>query len=175
MTLGKAANIATIALALFAALLLLERRFVDAPRTAAATNGARPLTHLIGQTFPLVTPSNRVDRQIVLVLSTKCGFCQESVPFYREIQSIAAREPRKVIRLAALFHQPLNEGRIYLETNGLTAFEAATIDPGELSRIGIPGTPAVVILNENGVVLKSWMGLLSERDRTDIVEHVNAL
>src|SRR5262245_50212126 len=118
MSLAKAANIATIILAFVAAVLLVERRFVVTsafPRAAASLPPSLP--HLIGKTFSLVPQSGqKPNTQVVLILSTKCRFCKESIPLYREISKLAIAEHGKKIRIVALFHESFDDGRAYLQS-----------------------------------------------------------
>jgi len=97
------------------------------------------------------------ERTVLLALSTKCGFCTESAPFYQQIEQ---QKPSKV-RLVAVLPQPVADGKSYLAGLNVKIDEVAQ---AALASIQVSGTPTLLLVDKNGVVENLWVGKLSERD-----------
>jgi hypothetical protein len=107
----------------------------------------------------------------LLVLSTKCRFCTESVPFYRRLlRSEVVQQGRLSLGVVSL--QPVDEMRRYLAANDL-AIER--VIPGSLLGLRVRGTPTLVLLNETGVVESSWVGRLNDVQENDFAEATRRL
>ncbi len=96
------------------------------------------------------------ERSFLFVLSTRCHFCSESAPLYRQIASIA-RE-RGNIRLIAALPQESAEAAQYLQDLRLSVDKLVQVQP---MVIGARGTPTLVLLDRTGVVQDTWFGRLS--------------
>jgi len=88
----------------------------------------------------------------VLVLSTKCHFCTESAPFFRDLVTTA--HARKV-RVIAVLPQDRNEAMKYLGSLDLQ-FDGVFSAP--LDRVGAKATPTVLLVGTSGAVLDGWIG-----------------
>lgn len=98
---------------------------------------------------------NKSTRTVVLALSTTCHFCSESAPFYQELQ----QQKRDDVRLVALFPQPVEESHAYLNRLGIGIND---ILQSPLSSVGASGTPTLLLIDNRGAVVDSWVGKLTD-------------
>ena len=98
---------------------------------------------------------SKSDHTLLLALSTTCHFCTESAPFYQKLQ----KEKRDNVRVVALFPQPLQDSRTYLDNLGLNVDE---IVQSPLNSVGASGTPTLLLIDNKGAVINSWVGKLSD-------------
>jgi rhodanese-related sulfurtransferase len=93
------------------------------------------------------------DATLLLVLSTKCTFCAESMPFYKRI--VQETGPRT--RLIALLPQNTSDARQYLQDNGVTIDDVRQLSPGT---VGVSGVPTLILTDSQGAVRDFWFGKL---------------
>ena len=70
---------------------------------------------------------------LVLALSTHCGFCEASAPFYRKLAAFKNSSPARV-RLAAVMPEPKEEIEAYLKKYGIAADAIFSM---QVSQIGV--------------------------------------
>lgn len=92
---------------------------------------------------------------LLLVLSARCKYCTASAPFYRRVVSQGAQAHST--RLVALLPQAPDEGREYLA--GLKV-KIDALQQTDLASVGAKGTPTLILVDANGLVIQSWEGLL---------------
>jgi hypothetical protein len=103
-------------------------------------------------------------KTVVLALQEGCHFCADSAPFYRRlVQQASARN----VKVVALFPDSASGPHEYLAGIDLPIDEVRTVDFGAH---GIRGTPTVVVLGNDGTVLKSWIGRLSSARESEVLE-----
>jgi hypothetical protein len=102
-------------------------------------------------------------KNIVLVLSTTCKYCKESAGFY---QKLARECEGRHVRTIALFPQPVEQARSYLESEGVRVTEIWQAQPGKLN---VEGTPTVLLVDNNGVVQHVWTGKLPASQEKDLL------
>jgi hypothetical protein len=106
------------------------------------------------------------DNTIILFLSTECGYCKASIPFYRSL----AAEPHHAPVFAA-FIQPPSEGSHYLSSVNVHVDQV--ISPRSFVEY-MSATPTLMIVNREGVVTDAWVGYLQPSDQKDILRKVSA-
>ena len=92
-------------------------------------------------------------RTLVLAISTQCHFCTESAPFFQRIE----KERAKDLKLVAVLPQPVDDGRNYLEGEGVHVDD---VKQAALNTIGVNGTPTLLLVDGNGTVAQLWEGKL---------------
>jgi hypothetical protein len=95
------------------------------------------------------------DKNLLLVLSAKCRFCDESVPFYQRLVKEAGHNSKA--RLIAAFPDAENENRRYLREKMIDIPEVRQVSPAS---IGLRGTPALLLIDKGGTIVEEWMGKL---------------
>jgi len=91
-------------------------------------------------------------RTLVLVLSTTCHYCKDSVPFYRKLGTTGTD-----VKMVAVLPQPVTEAQQYLSGEGVHVDEVKQIP---LNNLGVRGTPTLMLVNDVGVVTDVWVGKL---------------
>jgi thiol-disulfide isomerase/thioredoxin len=105
---------------------------------------------------------------LVLALSTHCGFCQESAPFYQKLAAFKNSSPARV-RLATVMTEPKEEIEAYLKKQGIAA-DAVFSMP--VSQIGVKGTPTLLLLDGQNKLIESWVGKLNSQEESEVIAHL---
>ncbi len=165
-----AANIATIVVAILLSVVLVKAFLLPASPpshqalSARATNfiqvGTSLKDRLAGITW------NRNGQTLLFVLSTQCHYCTESAPFFRQIRERAGKD----VKLVGVLPQPVAEAEAYLNGEGVRLDEVKQVS---LDKVGVTGTPTLLLVNSNGIVTQTWVGKLAP-DKQDQVLKVLA-
>lgn len=102
---------------------------------------------------------------LVLVLQKDCRFCSMSAPFYRRLLAEYSGKPNLRI-IAALPHSPAVSER-YLESLNLSV---PVVKEVELAEIKVSATPTLLLLNNEGRVSASWVGMLSRDGEQEVLQ-----
>jgi hypothetical protein len=108
-----------------------------------------------GLSFP------RSRASVLLVISTQCHFCEESLPFYRALST----ELKGKADLLAVLPQPQPEAAAFLHAAHVEATQVATASPMQL---GVTGTPTLLLLDRNGRVQDVWLGRLDDAQQAQV-------
>jgi hypothetical protein len=100
-------------------------------------------------------------RTLVMVISTTCHFCQDSLPFYRKLDAAG-----KDVTTVALLPQPVSESKEYL---GGAEVHVDEIRQVMLNTVGVRGTPILLLVNEAGVVTDVWVGKLQPDQEAQVL------
>lgn len=156
------ANIAIIVLILVVGAVLVKTYLLPGPRETPAEN-------LRGKkVFLRDVDWGKNGQTLLLVLQKGCSFCSESAPFYQRLGREAEAGNTELI---ALLPHDVNTGRRYLDELGariddVRQFQGATL--------GITSTPTLVLVNDEGVVMDSWVGKLSAGEESAVLERLRA-
>ena len=101
-------------------------------------------------------------RTVVLALSTTCHFCSESAPFYQKLQQ---QKPNSV-RLVAVLPEAVEDSRNYLNKLGVNVSD---IVQGSLASVGVSSTPTLLLIDNQGSVIESWVGKLSDSEAASVI------
>jgi len=97
-------------------------------------------------------------RTLILAISSSCHFCTESAPFYKKLI-----ENKRDARLVAVFPQSVDEGLQYLAKLGVSVDE---VKQASLSAINVRGTPTLILVNSDGVIVNEWFGKLAPQEES---------
>jgi hypothetical protein len=128
------ANLATILVSLLLSAVLIKVFLLPQPGPEPNPAQARAGMN-IKQALPGVDWAKN-KRTLVLAISTQCRFCTESAPFFQRIQ----KERPKELRMVAVLPQAVEEGRKYLEGQGV---QVDDVKQATLNAIGVIGTPTI--------------------------------
>jgi hypothetical protein len=101
---------------------------------------------------------------LILVLSTECHFCVESIPFHQELQKAAQNSGD--LGLMAVFPQARSDVEKYEAAHKF--FPSTVVADVGLDQLQVRGTPTLLLVNQQGTVLKHWEGRLSESKQQDV-------
>lgn len=92
---------------------------------------------------------------LLIVVSTKCHFCEESLPFYQKLVPAI----KSKVNVIAVLPQPKPEAEAWLHKPGITGTQIAAASPDS---IGVTGTPTLLLVDGTGKVKSAWIGRLDE-------------
>ena len=155
------ANVAIIGVACLLGVVLVKNYLLRAPSDKSnERQGVGSLANEI-KLDSLNIDWKQNGQTLLLVVSSSCHFCTESAPFYRQLANGHQRT-----RLVAVLPQPIDEGKRYLDRLGFTVDD---IKQASLSSINVTGTPTLMLVNSDGVVVQTWIGKLLEAQEEDVL------
>jgi hypothetical protein len=154
-------NLAVLIVAVALLAVLISALFAS-PRPPAFQRGIRK-----GDAMPSLLAVNyrAAPRTLLLSLSTECGYCQESLPFYRRLID-EQRKDGKNVALVALFRDSETDVNEYKRQNHLEVRSVANVDP---STFRVTGTPTLILVDAEGNVSDVWVGRLSAVDEQQVI------
>jgi len=160
------ANIAIIAVALLLGVAIVKRYFLATPDADKAASGFKEISAGENVQLPDIDWAKN-GQTLVLVLSKNCRFCSESAPFYQKL----VREVVKPggTQLVAVFPHDLSEGKSYLEEIGVSVSE---IKQASFNSMRVRGTPTLLLVNNDGVVVGVWLGKLQPEMETEVLNRL---
>ena len=154
------ANAATIVVSVLLSVVLIK--VFQLPQARPTPNPGQPRAGMnIKQSLPGVDwAKNR--RTLVLAISTQCHFCTESAPFFQRIE----KERAKDVKMVAVLPQAVDEGRKYLEGEGV---QVDDVKQATLNAIGVTGTPTLLLVDSTGKVSDVWQGKLQPNGEEKVI------
>lgn len=157
-------NIAIISAAVLIAVLLIGRSRAGKEKT----DQSPPMRVLTGNKLEYPGIDWAGNRRTVLVMLTReCQFCLDSAPFYQRLRN----ELNGVGRLVVITPDPVSIAGPFLRDRGIVADDLRQNAP---SALGIRIVPAVIAVNEAGIVTGMWNGKLSDRQQQDVVDQLHS-
>lgn len=104
--------------------------------------------------------------QLVLFLKSTCGYCTNSIPFYRRVRDEAKRQ--ESVRLIAVSSEPSGTLQEYLKRNGLTVDQVVSQQHKAL------GTPTVVLVDSAGIIKGVWEGQQGSAEEDQILRAIRS-
>ena len=154
-----AANAGILVTSLIFATVLIKDHFV-------AHQNAGPSGVRVGATLSVPAVNWSASRRsLVLALREGCRYCADSAPFYRRLIANDVLK-RDGVRVLAILPQDVAESRKYLAQLGL---DRSDVRQEALPQVGVFGTPTVILVDDHGVVLHVWKGLLPPERETEVL------
>lgn len=152
------ANVATLVVAVLLSVVLVKNYLLPASPSRLISASVRP-QDLITTGTNLSNRLSAVDwdkngRTLVLALSTSCHFCTESAPFFRHIRESIGKD----VKLVGVLPEPVVEAESYLSREGVHLDEVRQVS---LDKVGVTGTPTMLLVNKDGIVMQTWVGKLA--------------
>lgn len=110
----------------------------------------------------------KAGRTLVLALQKGCHFCTESAPFYKRLAPAASE---KNVKLVAVLPQAQDEARQYLADLSIPVNE---VTQASLDSIGVQGTPTLILVDDKGQVIDSWVGKLPSDGEAKVLTRVSS-
>lgn len=154
-----AANITVTAMALVVTFAVAKQFIFPRFLSDGARSGYRIGEQLTATTSDL--PLARAPLSAVIVISSNCRYCIESIDFYRRLSLTRENQPRSFQTIFVGMRDPGEAGR-FVKTFGVPADHTAIL-PGDV-RARIPGTPALLLVSRDGRVTGIWVGKLTPRE-----------
>jgi hypothetical protein len=147
-----AANLAILVVSCLLAVVLVKAYFV---------NESGEEVTLTPSVASLDIAWNQNGQTLILALARNCRFCTESAPFYKQLS-----QSKGNTHLVALLPQSVDEGQEYLEQLGVSVDEVKQFS---LEKIGVSGTPTLLLVDTSGVVKNFWVGKLSPAQEATVL------
>lgn len=124
---------------------------------------------LIGSHFPLAGIDwSKNNTTLVLALQAGCRYCTRSAPFY---QQLTTKPPVKgSVQFVAVLPQSVEESRRYLNGLGLTI---DNVQHAPLKSIGVIGTPTLLLVDNHGLVVHTWIGELNPNEQAEVLARLH--
>ena len=103
------------------------------------------------------------ERTLLIALSRGCHFCSASAPFYKRLTQELSGQ--KEVGLVAAFPQPVDDARSYLSNLGVSIADVRQL---RLDSLGVLGTPTLILVNREGVVINAWRGQLPSAKEDEV-------
>lgn len=110
---------------------------------------------------------NKSKHTLLAGLSTNCKYCSDSSPFYKRLLDATAN--RSDVQVVALFSQSVDEAKKYVDSNGAPFKDVKQVS---LSSLKLPGTPTLILVDNNGQVVKSWVGMLTPDREAEVLNSI---
>jgi thioredoxin-related protein len=104
------------------------------------------------------------DQTLVLVVRKGCGWCERSMPFYREITANKSLTERT--RLVAAAPDPVAVSIEDLAKSGVRFEQVVQVSLGQ---VRVRGTPTAILVGQDGKVRKIWPGWLSDERQQEVL------
>jgi hypothetical protein len=148
------ANATTVVAAVLLSVVLIKFYLLPQHKPALTVNPSAPEliqgksidAHLLGVDWA------KNKRTLLMVISTTCHFCKNSVPFYRRLAATGTD-----VKMIAVLPQPVSEAKDYLNGQGVRVDD---VKQAALNTIGVRATPTLLLINSSGVVTDVWIGQL---------------
>jgi thioredoxin-related protein len=162
--LDTAANIAIILVCAIAAVVLVRNQFFP-----SRPPGAPPQVEK-GEQFAALkgaVPAG-ASRALVVAVSPTCHFCNDSLPFYKHLVDERNSKNSSVKFIAAVPTEDSKAPESEKFTNaGVTPDSVVHID---FNSIKVPGTPTLMLVDNNGKVLNVWVGKLDDSGEKEVLK-----
>ena len=163
-TLDILANVSIVILGLTVSGILIKGHFF--PESPAAAPQATAKGELLD--LPEALAPGDAELVVVAALAPGCGFCNESMAFYRTLsdrRNTDAADLRFVVAVRAADQVEREHG--LLQAAGIEVDQVVVADSEAL---GVPGTPMLIVADRQGEVLGAWLGKLAEPEELEVLE-----
>lgn len=106
---------------------------------------------------------------VAVVLQSQCRFCAASMPFYQQLAKLRAASR---FQLVAASGESIQTTADYLKQRGVEVDAVATLKGHE---IPTTGTPTLVLIGKDGVVIDSWLGQLSASQEAEVTARITSV
>ena len=108
------------------------------------------------------------NKTLIIALQTSCHFCNESAPFYKRlIEDVKSKN----IKLVAVLPTDIEESKKHLDKLGLAAID---VRQSSLDSIQVNGTPTLILIDDRGEVINSWVGKLPPDKETEVLSKLTS-
>jgi hypothetical protein len=160
--LDVAANVAILCVCILIGVICVKKFLLSDPLNAVEMPRKGTRIELGGVSW------GRADRTLVLALSTRCRYCNESADFYRRLAPVAAAAGVPVV---AVFPQSIDEARAQWASQNLPLI-GVDFTQTPTRGLPIPGTPTLILVDRKGVILRAWAGKQPASGEAEIIHAV---
>jgi hypothetical protein len=157
-----------VAVLLVCALLVVEVSGRYASRSPRPAVPERADVYKAGDTVEAIgLQVSDATRTVVLVVSSHCGFCRNSLPFYQRLSAMAGATKSTATRVVAVCPEPQATCSSFLADGQVQVDEVVGLPD---RRIRVRGTPTVIVLDANRTISHIWTGQLDRREEEEAIQ-----
>jgi hypothetical protein len=168
--LEAAANVAVVVLCAVAVTQVAwhQPRRTETPGAGPVGDSVLRSRYSVGQQAPLVPNTAYADAEctVLLALKSTCRYCSDSMAFYGRLQH---RIQDAHGHLVVLWQDTAGLARDYLQGHRLSVDSVVLVS---FARLGIPGTPTLMLVDPAGMVRGVWIGYLAEAEQNEVLSAV---
>ena len=112
---------------------------------------------------------SKSDRTLVVVASSQCRYCANSIGFYQRISALDARRTRR-LRLIVVGREDRNILASYLEQQELEVDDVVRVTPDTTPSAV---TPTLILVGREGTVKDIWRGQLPPAGEDNVMRAVS--
>jgi thioredoxin-related protein len=170
-TLDTVANIAIILVCAIAAVVLVRTHFFPPQQQAGGPEKGEQFDQL-----KAVVPAGS-NRALVVAVSPGCHFCNDSIPFYKNLIDQRNQKNSDVKFIAAVPASEKPEEAQQLVAEETQKFAAGGAQPDgmvnvDFAAIKVPGTPTLMLVDNTGKVLDVWVGKLDPKREKEVLKRL---
>jgi hypothetical protein len=109
------------------------------------------------------------NRTLVLALRYGCIHCDHNMHFYKQLQGQVQQSDAKT-SLLAVFPDDAFGAQHDLDSHSLK--DMPFLANVNFAALHVPGTPTLLLVNNKGTILQSWVGELSPREQDEVMKAV---
>lgn len=164
-----AANGATLIVACLLSIVLIKTYFLPGAPPQPIVGTTAQTTVSVGNNLKPQLPDvnwTANGETVLLALSTHCHFCTESTPFFRQL----SEKPGRTFKIVAVLPESSAEAQTYLTREHVRVDQLKQMS---LDKLGVIGTPTMLLLDKRGIVTKSWVGKLSQEEQGQALKAIS--
>jgi thioredoxin-related protein len=125
----------------------------------------------VGSIFPNIPETNygQSPKTLVIALNVYCHYCTQSIPFYQRLAEAQKENNNSFQAVAVFLNKEADLVKQYVEEKKLSVNFVPSVD---FDKLNITSTPTLVLIDNAGKVLKSWVGELSEDREKEVFEEI---
>jgi peroxiredoxin len=104
---------------------------------------------------------------LLMVTQSHCGYCTASMPYYHTLTSAAGSAGARVV---AVTPEDPTVNRAYLSDHQV---RVDAVVPVKGNNIKYRGTPALIVVDRRGKVVKAWTGKLNKEGEAEVLSVVS--
>jgi len=109
---------------------------------------------------------------VILVVSSNCHFCTESMAFYQALGKHARAENNSRFRLVVAGLQSERTLAEYVSRYGVDYSAVVTLNP---EKVKFTATPLLVLVNAGGRVIRSYQGKMTAKQQSQLESDLDSL
>jgi hypothetical protein len=147
---------------------LIANRFVH-PTIMSPAPAAPPTRNtIVGKKLALSGVDwSKHDQTLLVILRKGCRFCDESAPFYQRLTKEIPNQTKTY--LIAILPGNSDDNNQYLKEKMVPIQD---VKQGSAEAIGVPGTPALVLVDNTGTVVEQWIGKLPAAQEDAVISRL---
>ncbi len=166
------ANVTIIIVALLIGFSLIRQQ-INRAKTAKAEAAVAAMESGLNPGKSIAAPTGyqwgEHPRTLMVALRYGCIHCEHDMPFYKQVQANIQNSDAKA-SLLSIFPDDSFVAQHDLDSHSLSGMPfLANIN---LAKLHVAGTPTLLLVDNKGTILQSWIGELSQREQDEVMQAI---